>query len=63
MPSSLGRRSEGRNRLARTYEGFSTASESPVSLPDVPHVERVHVIMTELLFGERPAVQPVHDPH
>ena len=42
---------------------FSTASESPVSLPDVPHVERVHVIMTELLFGERPAVQPVHDPH
>ena len=42
---------------------FSTASESPVSLPDVPRVERVHVIMTELLFGDRPAVRPAHDPH
>ena len=42
---------------------FSTASESPVSLPDVPHVERVHVVMTELLFGERPAVPPARDPH
>lgn len=42
---------------------FSTASESPVALPDVPHVERVHVVMTELLFGDRPAVHPAHDPH
>lgn len=42
---------------------FSTASESPLSLPDVPHVERVHVIMTELLFGDRAAVPPARDPH
>lgn len=30
---------------------FTTAAETPVSLPDVPEVERVHVQMTELLFG------------
>ncbi len=42
---------------------FSTASESPVSLPDVPHVERVHVLMTELLFGSPSAVPPAPDSH
>lgn len=31
---------------------FTTAAEAPVTLPDVPDVERVHVVMTELLFGE-----------
>ena len=31
---------------------FTTAAEAPVTLPDVPDVERVHVIMTELLFGD-----------
>lgn len=31
---------------------FTTAADAPVTLPDVPDVERVHVIMTELLFGE-----------
>lgn len=31
---------------------FTTAAEAPVPLPDVPHVERVHVVMTELLFGD-----------
>ena len=30
---------------------FTTAAETPVTLPDVPDVERVHVQMTELLFG------------
>lgn len=30
---------------------FTTAAETPVLLPDVPDVERVHVQMTELLFG------------
>ena len=30
---------------------FTTAAETPVTLPDVPQVERVHVQMTELLFG------------
>lgn len=30
---------------------ITTASEQPVVLPDVPDVERVHVVMTELLFG------------
>ncbi|MGA4508342.1 PH domain-containing protein [Propionibacteriaceae bacterium G1746] len=31
---------------------FTTAAETPVTLPDVPDVERVHVQMTELLFGD-----------
>lgn len=29
-----------------------TAAEAPVTLDDVPDVERVHVVMTELLFGD-----------
>lgn len=31
---------------------LTTAAEQPVTLHDVPDVERVHVVMTELLFGE-----------
>lgn len=33
---------------------LSTISEDPVTLHDVPDVERVHVLMTELLFGQQP---------
>lgn len=31
---------------------LTTAAEQPLALPDVPNVERVHVVMTELLFGD-----------
>jgi membrane protein YdbS with pleckstrin-like domain len=31
---------------------LTTAAEAPVTLPDVPDVESVHVRMTELLFGD-----------
>lgn len=31
---------------------LTTAAEAPVTLVDVPSVERVHVVMTELLFGD-----------
>lgn len=31
---------------------LTTAAEEPVTLVDVPDVERVHVVMTELLFGD-----------
>lgn len=31
---------------------LTTAAEQPLALPDVPDVERVHVVMTELLFGD-----------
>lgn len=31
---------------------LTTAAEAPVALHDVPDVERVHVMMTELLFGD-----------
>lgn len=31
---------------------LTTAAEAPVTLDDVPDVERVHVVMTELLFGD-----------
>lgn len=30
---------------------LTTAAEAPVTLDDIPDVERVHVMMTELLFG------------
>lgn len=30
---------------------FETAAGQPLILPDVPHVERVHVTITELLFA------------
>lgn len=34
---------------------LTTAAEEPVSLHDIPDVEHVHVVMTELLFeGDRP---------
>lgn len=31
---------------------LTTAAEAPVELHDIPDVERVHVVMTELLFGD-----------
>lgn len=34
---------------------LTTAAEQPVTLDDIPDVERVHVVMTELLFGGEPA--------
>lgn len=40
---------------------FTTAAEAPQSLNDVPHVERVHVIITELLFGNSVGAQEVAD--
>ena len=30
---------------------LTTAAEKPLTLVDIPNVERVHVVMTELLFG------------
>jgi uncharacterized membrane protein YdbT with pleckstrin-like domain len=30
---------------------LTTAAEVPVTLPDVPHVERVHVLIADLLFS------------
>ncbi|GAA2237972.1 PH domain-containing protein [Rarobacter faecitabidus] len=40
---------------------FTTAAEEPLSLPDVPHVERVHVMVTELLFGNTVGAEAVAD--
>ncbi|HOC13364.1 MAG TPA: PH domain-containing protein [Propionicimonas sp.] len=38
---------------------MTTAAEQPVTLNDIPDVERVHVVMTELLFGgEDPIRRP-----
>jgi len=34
---------------------FETAADDPVTLRDIPDVERVHVLMTELLFGGKEA--------
>ena len=31
---------------------FETAAGQPLHLPDVPEVEKVHVQITELLFGD-----------
>ena len=31
---------------------LTTAAEAPVALHDIPDVEGVHVLMTELLFGD-----------
>lgn len=39
---------------------LQTAAEDPVILPDIPSVERVHVRMTELLFGT-PVVEAAED--
>jgi uncharacterized membrane protein YdbT with pleckstrin-like domain len=36
---------------------LTTAAEEPVTLHDVPDVERVHVVMTELLFGDAEGAQ------
>lgn len=38
---------------------LTTAADEPVTLDDIPDVERVHVVMTELLFsGSDPIQQP-----
>jgi uncharacterized membrane protein YdbT with pleckstrin-like domain len=38
---------------------LTTAADEPVTLDDIPDVERVHVVMTELLFsGSDPIKQP-----
>ncbi|MFT4109344.1 PH domain-containing protein [Propionicimonas sp.] len=38
---------------------LTTAADQPVTLEDIPDVERVHVVMTELLFsGDDPIHQP-----
>jgi len=39
---------------------MTTAAEQPVTLNDIPDVEKVHVVMTKLLFGgEDPIERPV----
>jgi len=42
---------------------LTTAADEPVTLDDIPDVERVHVMMTELLFGgdTPPSVPKVKD--
>ncbi|HEY3548611.1 MAG TPA: PH domain-containing protein, partial [Propionicimonas sp.] len=42
---------------------LTTAADEPVTLDDIPDVERVHVMMTELLFGGEtpPSVPKVKD--
>lgn len=37
---------------------LTTAAEEPVTLHDIPDVERVHVVMTELLFNGGQQAQP-----
>ncbi len=39
---------------------LTTAAEEPLALADIPDIERVHVLMTELLFGQdrKPVVPP-----
>ena len=38
---------------------LTTAADAPVTLDDIPDVERVHVMMTELLFGgDQPRAVP-----
>ncbi len=32
---------------------LSTAADDPLTLPDVPHLEQVHLQMTEVLFGSQ----------
>ncbi len=40
---------------------LTTAADEPVVLDDIPDVERVHVVMTELLFsGDDPIKRPQH---
>lgn len=40
---------------------LETAAEQPLVMPDVPDVERVHVQITEVLFGDLNAENSVHD--
>jgi len=37
---------------------LTTAADMPVTLDDIPDVERVHVMMTELLFGDGKGTPP-----
>lgn len=37
---------------------LTTAADQPVTLDDIPDVERVHVMMTELLFGGPDPIMP-----
>ena len=37
---------------------LTTAADEPVVLEDIPDVERVHVVMTELLFGGSDPIKP-----
>lgn len=39
---------------------MTTAADEPVSLQDIPDVERVHVVMTELLFSGDDPIQLPH---
>lgn len=40
---------------------LTTAAEEPVTLNDIPDVERVHVVMTEILFGSEKRPPKVND--
>lgn len=40
---------------------LETAAEQPLVLPDLPSIERVHVQITEVLFGDLHTENPVHD--
>ncbi len=37
---------------------LTTAADEPVTLDDIPDVEKVHVVMTELLFGGEDPIRP-----
>ena len=37
---------------------LTTAADEPVTLDDIPDVEKVHVMMTELLFGGEDPIRP-----
>ncbi len=37
---------------------LTTAADEPVTLDDIPDVEQVHVVMTELLFGGEDPIRP-----
>ena len=40
---------------------LETAAEQPLVLPDLPRIESVHVQITDILFGDLNAENPVHD--
>lgn len=43
---------------------LTTAADDPVTLPDVPHVEQVHIQVADALFGDHrsPGAPDRHDP-